>query len=58
MSGGPEAVPQRLLVQTRRLRLHQSLLQKVGVEHDKFGDSTGTIAGAPKMARPFDEDSE
>ena len=25
--------------------LHLTLLQKVGVERDKFGDSTGTIAG-------------
>ena len=25
--------------------LHLTLLQKVGLERDKFGDSTGTIAG-------------
>jgi hypothetical protein len=25
--------------------LHLTILQKVGIERDKFGDSTGTIAG-------------
>jgi hypothetical protein len=40
-------VGQHLLLPERPpiANLHLTLLQKVGLERDKFGDSTGTIAG-------------
>jgi hypothetical protein len=41
LGGQHLALPQR----TPIANLHLTLLQKLGVERDKFGDSTGTIAG-------------
>src|SRR5690349_19877436 len=41
MGGQHIALPER----TPIANLHLTLLQKVGVEREKFGDSTGTIAG-------------
>jgi Protein of unknown function (DUF1552) len=41
LGGQHLALPER----TPIANLHLTLLQKVGVERDKFGDSTGTIAG-------------
>ncbi len=41
LGGQHLALPER----TPIANLHLTLLQKIGVERDKFGDSTGTIAG-------------
>jgi hypothetical protein len=46
-AGKMKLVGQHLLLPERTpiANLHLTLLQKVGLERDKFGDSTGTIAG-------------
>jgi hypothetical protein len=46
-AGKMKLVGQHLVLPERTpiANLHLTLLQKVGLERDKFGDSTGTIAG-------------